>query len=322
MDIELWEDSAEGLELLFDVVHMRKVPEIANPDLLIELATVVDKFQCPRAVHAHAEGWMKENIIRRQDPWSTDFAEYLGLALVFGSGEVYRMVGVGLVLSSRGGYRQSKSPRDRLRLHRRVEDTAFGRLVSAETRSELLDTLRDYISEIRECVRIISDVSSQAAESLKPKTAHAKRHSTHAETVLGAYYSNLAHLDFLSTSTRKSPIELLYGLCAISRRVTLNAPAQQETSCSAYDFVSGIEMELHSLVKGILCHLPGPSLKSTGMEQSSQPKRRACDTMASSLASLQVLEIFGGHVGETLLETGDEDSFEYLVGDALEGLMV
>ena len=90
INVSLLEDGASALHLLLRILHLKPIAEEVTLNMLLDLAVLVDKYQCQSACRQQTTYCMKKQL--RSNGFSKDLPEYLGLAIVFRNDEVFETV--------------------------------------------------------------------------------------------------------------------------------------------------------------------------------------------------------------------------------------
>lgn len=318
VDIELFDDNAEALKVLLDIMHMRQIPDKVKLPLLLDLATLIDKYQCPRACQSQAESWiMRTSILRK--PWSSEFAELLGLAIVFGSGEIYALVSIGLALTSRRAPGNPKS----FDVPSRLEGTRCKRLIPDRTVSDIKQLAEAYVRKLLdELVQLARRVSRKVVED--PSDYPGREHSlfsfcAHDQRILANYYGLLAH-EGLLVSIRPSPMELLHKLCSVADALGEDPSTESGDLCSACSFVEGIEEDAYNAINSALSSQDGLLLDSIahGQRWSITKPRTSAGSIEHAGVSRPILQLFQCVLGNCLLGDGKTQSFDILLTKMLD----
>ncbi|KAK5123550.1 hypothetical protein LTR85_002588 [Meristemomyces frigidus] len=97
-NVTLPEDDGKAMKLLLDHIHFRQVSDRLELADLVDLAVVVDKYQCQTALNHYATAQMR--LLVDSNGFSDKLAEYLGLSIAFRSHEIFHAVTMGLALTS------------------------------------------------------------------------------------------------------------------------------------------------------------------------------------------------------------------------------
>ena len=316
VDVEIREEHSSPFELLFDILHMKPLPQEVKLPELIKLAKVVDKYQCAHVCSFQAERWMKDSL----SGYREDLAGYLGLAIAFRSHDVFNTVSIGLALTNRSN-KSSWSDERVYHVSEAIPKTALGRLVPKETIKDINELTQDYVKQVLDAIcdlpkELIKDFE---VEGFMKKGHSRTRYCEHDKEVIGAYYTCLNQYKLIRPSDAGS-LAMMYHLCLTTDKVTnfVKVPGAGE-ACTACDFAASLEAVFYEKVRGIMNSRPGLFLHDALPEGTVPEVGRGLWWNAEDYhdygdCAEQISVLFGNILSSSFRTQENEISFEDIVG--------
>lgn len=316
-NIQIHSDRLPRFKLLFDILHMKALPRAVPLPELIELASIVEEYQCAHACRFQTENWMKEGL----SGYRKDLVEYLGLAMAFRSHDVFNTVSIGLALTNRFKKTGIDRTQEGFYASVAVPKTAFGNLVPEKTIDAINKLTQDYT---RQLLDAISDLPKELAEKFEIHGICEEGHSyltycEHDQEVLGTYYACL-NQNGLIRPNGQSVLAMMHSLTVTEDAV--GRSKDEDEGCTACAFAMSLEEKFFTIVKNVLHSRPGLFLhdalpagtvskwrRNPGLDSGEQERDlNGCVQ--------QLIMLFCNILGRTF-RTGDgQCSFATLIGDS------